>query len=234
MKTKSILFSVITAVAISGFASVSAVNVDLQIEDELNKKEQQEMVKKAQDLNEKITFTKVNSCKSMETVMSGFLETYRKLHPQRTTRYWDDYDYVFYENSASLDWAAPEAMTNSISAWVSKSASADSIRWGTASLSADMWTISDYSTTNIQKLWVDEPELLKSNGKYLFYYSEVSYKDRYISIIKTPTKKDLSDAEIVAKINIPDSLNDIQLFLNGDKLVILGSRYASKSDSILW
>jgi hypothetical protein len=80
---------------------------------------------------------------------------------------------------------------------------------------------------------VDEPELLKANGKYLFYYSEVDYDDKYISIIKTPTKNDLSDAEIVAKINIPDSLSNIQLFLNGDKLVILGTRYASKSDSIL-
>jgi hypothetical protein len=61
----------------------------------------------------------------------------------------------------------------------------------------------------------------------------VDYDDQYISIIKTPTKKDLSDAEVVAKINIPESLNNIQLFLNGDKLVILGTRYASKSDSIL-
>ena len=63
-----------------------------------------------------------------------------------------------------------------------------------------MWEISDFSTTNIQKLWVDEPELLKSNGKYLFYYSEVDYDDQYVSIIKTPTKKDLSDAEVLAKI----------------------------------
>jgi hypothetical protein len=46
------------------------VNVDTQIEDELNKKAEQEMVKKAQDLSEKITFTKVNSCESMEKVMS--------------------------------------------------------------------------------------------------------------------------------------------------------------------
>ncbi|MBR7037434.1 hypothetical protein IKI14_06430 [bacterium] len=68
-------------------ASVSAVNIDTQIEDELNKKTQQEMVKKAQDLNEKITFTKVNSCESMEKVMSGFLDTYRKLHPQRNYNY---------------------------------------------------------------------------------------------------------------------------------------------------
>jgi hypothetical protein len=80
---------------------------------------------------------------------------------------------------------------------------------------------------------VDEPELLKSNGQYLFYYSEVNYNERYISIIKTPTQRDLSDAEIVAKINIPSSLYNIQLFLNGNKLVILGTRYASKSDSVL-
>jgi hypothetical protein len=41
------------------------------------------MVQKAQDLSEKITFTKVNSCESMEKVMSGFFETYRGQHPQR-------------------------------------------------------------------------------------------------------------------------------------------------------
>ena len=234
MKAKKLLFSIFTAVAISSFASVSAVNIDTQIEDELNKKTQQEMVQTAQDLSEKITFTKVNSCESMEKVMSGFLETYRKLHPQRTTRYWDDYNYVLYESESIWTWGMADGMTNSLSAWV-KSASIDSVKGETsASFSADMWTISDYSTTNIQKVWVDEPELLKSNGEYLFYYSEVSYNDKYISIIKTPTKKDLSDAEVVAKINIPDSLRNIQLFLNGDKLVILGTRYASKSDSILW
>jgi len=234
MRTKNLLFYVASVIALWGFASVSAVSIDTQIEDELNKKAEQEMVKKVQDLNEKITFTKVNSCESMEKVMSGFLDTYRKLHPQRTTRYWDDYDYVLYESESIWTWGMADGMTNSLSAWV-KSASIDSVKGETsASFSADMWTISDYSTTNIQKVWVDEPELLKSNGEYLFYYSEVSYNDKYISIIKTPTKKDLSDAEVVAKINIPDSLRNIQLFLNGDKLVILGTRYASKSDSILW
>ena len=221
-------------IALWVITSVSAISIDTQIEDELNKKAEQEMVQKAQDLNEKITFTKVNSCESMESIMSGFLETYRKLHPKRTYdyRYYDDYYYV---EEASVDRASPVAESNSISAWVSKSASNDSFRGETsASLSADMWAISDYSTTNLQKIWVDEPELLKSNGKYLFYYSEISYNNKYISIIKTPTKTDLSDAEVVAKINIPDSLRNIQLFLNEDKLVILGTRYASKSDSILW
>jgi hypothetical protein len=79
------------------------VNVDTQIEDELNKKAEQEVLQKAQDLNEKIAFTKVNSCESMESVMSGFLETYRKLHPQRTNLY-RDYD----------GWDAPKMLSNSI------------------------------------------------------------------------------------------------------------------------
>jgi len=81
---------------------VSAISIDTQIEDELNKKAEQEMVQKAQDLNEKISFTKVNSCESMESVMSGFLETYRKLHPQRTTR------------STDLLWSVQDISYNSV------------------------------------------------------------------------------------------------------------------------
>jgi hypothetical protein len=61
------------------------------------------MVQKAQDLNEKITFTKVNSCESMEKVMGDFLETYRKLHPQRTNIYrdYEDWGRPMYINSIS-------------------------------------------------------------------------------------------------------------------------------------
>jgi uncharacterized secreted protein with C-terminal beta-propeller domain len=158
--------------------------------------------------------------------MGDFLETYKKLHPKETRR-WYDYPIMMYTNWAkSLDFDMVEEVAMNDEAVVYKSDS--------ATQSADMWGITDYSTTNIQKVWIDEPEILKSNWKYLFYYSEASYNDRYISIIKTPTQNDLSDAEVIAKINIPESLNNIQLFLNGNKLIILGSRYASKYDSILW
>jgi hypothetical protein len=54
------------------------------------------MVNQAQNLNEKITFTKVNSCESMEKVMSDFLKTYKKLHPKEN-RHWYDYP-VLYTN----------------------------------------------------------------------------------------------------------------------------------------
>lgn len=92
MKFRNILLHSIVSVLAFGcfFSTVLAVNIDSQIEDELNKKEQEEIVKNAQNLSEKITFTKVNSCESMEKIMSDFLETYKKLYPKI------DYDYHIY------------------------------------------------------------------------------------------------------------------------------------------
>ena len=226
MKSRNILLYSIVSV-LSFWCFVSAVNVDSQIENELNKKEQEEMIQKTQDLSEKITFTQVTSCQDMEKVMEDFLETYKRLHPKI------EYDYHIYRKGGG-DWALNWMVVEETAMVGSIDANTNTFSEQSVSVSSDKWKISDYSTTNIQKMWVDEPEILKSNWKYLFYYSEVNYDDKYISIIKTPTEKDLSDAELVAKITIPDSLDNIQLFLNWDKLIILGSRYDNKSDSILW
>lgn len=205
-----------------------AVTIDSQIEDELNKKAEEEMITNAQDLNEKITFTKVDSCKSIESIMNDFIETYKKLNPRQNRH---RYDYPIYYKSAtnwvSVDYAMDDVVMVEEAGIESFSQASNAIR------SSDMWEITDYSTTNIQKIWVDEPEILKSNGNYLFYYAEPSYNEKYISIIKTPRQTDLSDAELISKIEIPDSINDIQLFLNWNKLIIIWSRYTSKYDSIL-
>ena len=225
MKAKNVLFSVVSTVIVWWFASTYAVTIDSQIDDELNQKTEQEIQKKVQDLNEKITFTKVNSCESMEKVMGDFLETYKKLHPKQTHRRYDD---IYYATN-SLKWA-DFAMVEDLAL---DEMSMEAIPTNWIAKSADMWEITDFSTTNIQKVWVDEPEILKSNWTYLFYYAEADYSNKYVSIIKTPRKSDLSDAEIIAKINIPDSIYNTQLFLNWNKLVILGSRYTAKYDSIL-
>ena len=132
MKAKNVLFSIFSVIIVWWFASTYAVNVDSQIDDALNQKAGQEMQKKVQDLNEKITFTKVKSCQSMESVMSGFLETYRKLHPKRNYNYGWDEDYLVED----ISWEAPIAVTN----WAAMK-SADAVRGETsqsASLSAEM------------------------------------------------------------------------------------------------
>ena len=87
---KSILVLAIT-VFISLQVPVLAQTIDSQIEDALSKKAEQEMLKSAKNLDEKITFTKVNSCKSMEKVLGDFLETYKKLNPKRPNYYFRNF-----------------------------------------------------------------------------------------------------------------------------------------------
>ena len=239
---KNILLVAI-AMLITLQSPVSAVTIDSQIEDALNQNAEKEMVKNAQDLNEKITFNKVNSCDSMESVMSKFLETYKKLNPQPKYHRYDDYNYQapMYINSVSR-WSdfmltedasrASADMAQSFNSAVKGSSTIDAVVEN--EIANDLWEIKDFSTTNIQKLWVDEPEILKSNGNYLFYYAQPSYNNKYIEIIKTPKQNDLSDAEIVSKIEIPENLYNIQLFIYWTKLVILWNRNASNYDSILW
>ena len=60
-----------------------AAEIDTQITDELDKKQQEEMLQQATALNEKITFTQINSCQSMETVFGDFLELYKKYYPEQ-------------------------------------------------------------------------------------------------------------------------------------------------------
>lgn len=216
---KQFIFTVFSLL-ILWFIPANATVIDSQIEDAINEKAQNDMIKDAEELNEKITFTKVNSCESMEKVFWDFLETYKKLNPKRDYhRYYFDYGvnkWMMFDD-AEMVYETSAAISNDIA------------------VESALWTPGwNFSTTNIQKAWVDEPEILKSNWEYLFYYTQENYSTAYISIIKAPKNSDLSDAEISAKIKIPENLHNIQLFLNWNKLVILWSRYSKNYDDVMW
>ena len=176
------------------------------------------MMNAAQDLNENFTFTQVNSCASMDTVMGEFLELYKKYYPQRGYLY--DKGLTPFVNGLLMD-----ALFGNDLAEVNEDAYYDDVQ-AVPAMAVGGGGDGGYSTTNLQKVGVDEPETLKSNGKYLFYYVPYDAAGKsYVAIIKTPTQSDLQDAEIVKRIAIPNTLSNVQLFLQGDKLVILASRY---------
>ena len=247
MQRKKFLL-VACAILMSLQSTTFALTIDSQIEDELNKEAEKEIINNAKELNEKITFTKVDSCKSMESVMTKFIDTYKELHPKPQNRRYDypyEYNTIGFAtetlNTASIDsdwrsnWRATQDLSYSANiAWSATKSTSISREIVETAWSDDLWEIKDYSKTNIQKVWVDEPDILKSNWEYLFYFAEESYNNQYISIIKTPRKSDLSDAEVLYKIEIPNKLRNIQLFLNWNKLIILWSRSTSSYDSVLW
>lgn len=86
----------------------------------------------------------------------------------------------------------------------------------------------EYSTTNIQKEGVDEPDILKTDGKYFYYYNAETDK---IHIINSPLDintqtVNLDRVDILTEIIVPESLYDIELLFYGDELIIVASRYS--------
>lgn len=214
---------------LSAFGFIHAASEDSQIADALNQKQQEELLQQTKTLNEKITFTQINSCQSMESVMSDFLELYKKYYPQYDSYNWYAIDDMGFGVMPVM--MAEASMGNSATKSIERDVNE---RQADAPMALAWGAVEGYSTTNLQKANVDEPEILKSNGNYLFYYSNKNYgSEGVISIIKTPQKSDLSDAEVVKRIKIPSSLSNVQLFLQANQLIILGNRY-SYSDSILW
>lgn len=72
---------------------------------------------------------------------------------------------------------------------------------------------SDYSTTNVQVVGVDEADIVKCDGEYLYVVSSQS-----VFIIKAYPAE---EAEILSRIEVNGTLHGI--FINGDRLVVFGS-----------
>lgn len=74
-----------------------------------------------------------------------------------------------------------------------------------------------YSDTNIQELGVDEPDIIKTDGNYLYVISNLNL---YI-IYSYPAE----DAEIISIITFNESERPNNLFINGDRLAVITQAY---------
>lgn len=78
----------------------------------------------------------------------------------------------------------------------------------------------DYSSTNVQVEGVDEADIVKSDGKYIYVVSgnKVVILDAYPA----------EDMEIVSEINFSNYISDI--YINGDKLIVFGNEQIVSSE----
>ena len=86
-----------------------------------------------------------------------------------------------------------------------------------AKATTNIW---DHSDTNSQILGVQESDILRSNGKYMFYYNQ---KTNYIQIISIPTWND--KPKIINNIKMPEGYQWAALQLYNDKLIIITNKY---------
>ena len=81
-----------------------------------------------------------------------------------------------------------------------------------------------YSTTNIQVAGVDEADIVKNDGSYLYVASnDYSTNQNYIYILKA----DPQDPRTVARITLDNNVYLAGMYLSQDssKLIVIGSEY---------
>jgi inhibitor of cysteine peptidase len=100
--------------------------------------------------------------------------------------------------------------------------------------SAEIAQSDSYSTTNIQVAGVDEADIVKTDGTYIYTISSATSGVYYTSYYGTATdtavyiiKADPNAPEVVSKISLANDTVPAGLFLSqdGNRLVVLASRY---------
>lgn len=93
-----------------------------------------------------------------------------------------------------------------------------------SSVDGSAWA-SNYSETNIQKKWVDEPDILKINST-LFAYLH----DNKIEIVSwNDTEK-----RVISKLELPENFTARSLLLKNDTLLVLGNRFDNQEKKYHW
>ena len=160
--------------------------------------------KDAQDLNVNFKLQKFNSCENLENVMLDYLKDYSEIYPWYL-RWAPEMLYDKWISPPSIWWQADE----------SKSAVANDVA-------------QDFSQTNIQVAWVDESDIIKNDGKNIYFYNS---KDKKVYITQAFPADKLTTLKT---IKIPDSYNNPELFINWNKLTIISTKYDNFNYSYYW
>ncbi len=206
-----------------GLSSVFATAQDNQILDQI---ESDQLT--ADDLR----FNTFQSCDEMETVLTDYI----KDNFERNNFRWGIEPMILADlfGEESADFASTTTTTSMLpsGAPLPKVARLDTWGWGDDLAWINLSSTSTFSTTNTQVIGIDEADIIKSDGDYLYYYNQ---KEQKVQIIKTPLNIldrtiDLARLDVVTEINLPNTFNGIQLYRQGDNLVIISNRWRNNYD----
>jgi len=141
---------------------------------------------------------KFKSCEDMQKVMEDYIKTYWENNKKRYVEPMIMYKW------ASIDMVADDAVLES------------------KSLNSVSSSNKDYSRTNTQVKGVDESDIIKTDGNYIYYYNS---DKKYIYIINAQDSKNL---KIIKKLKLPKYFYSPVLYIDNNKLVILSSGYSNK------
>lgn len=205
-KSFLITFFMLFFVTLFSIWNTFAAVEDTSIIDELDKTQ-------VKDLKFDFNLKSFESCDWLENVMGKYIKDYWKNNK-------GNWDYpVMYRDFV---WIAEDAVMEKSSV-----VNSDLRTEWTADESQAMWWGDnlDYSKTNVQVEWVDESDIVKTDGKYIYYYNE---SDKYVYILK------VWDLTIIKKIKLPNSFYNPVLYIWTNRLTIISSGYSNTDYSKMW
>lgn len=163
-----------------------------------------------QELSANFELKKFSSCENFENVVKKYIQDYSRLYPNR----WFWYDIMLQDDMALPNGAVEKSIS-------------DSAVWNSSSVTPEAQA-ANFSETNIQVTWVDESEIIKTDGKNIYFYNELTHS---IYIAKAFPAKDL---QILKVIKVPASFNSPELYINWTKLIIIANKYFQWNYSYYW
>ena len=189
----------ITVMISSVFMSWYANTEDTSIIDELNKNATQPF---------QFNLKSFNSCDDFEDVMWSYIKDYWKNNKNN------------YRHSDGISILGDIRVENNIG-FVADEAPLASPQSKSITNSEEI----DFSKTNTQVAGVDESDIIKTDGIYIYYYNS---KDKYVYIIDTV------DKEVVKRIKIPQNFYSPVIYIDDNRLTIVSSGYTHQNSSSYW
>lgn len=163
-----------------------------------------------QELDVDFSLKTFESCDVFEDVMQEYFELYWENNYR--SGWWYGWPIPMVMEMQEMDFAESESLADDgVSAKVS-----NSVGWGTDE---------SFSETNTQVKGVDEADIVKTDGKYLYYYNETQ-KAVYIMSTSKSWLFSSSDLEVIKKINLPKTFYSPELYISDERLVVVASGYS--------
>lgn len=183
---------------------VSSCKEDIQIIEKIESTEKGSL-KKEQAVGKTFVLKKERSCWDLETVIEKFLQEYYKRVGQSYRR-WEMF----------TTRGMPSVMKNTAT---QESSLEGQMRSNAVTMQQESAT--DVSMTNVQVAGIDEGDILKNDSKYIYYYNS---KDNAVYILEGYPPK---NSRVLKKIVLPQWFWWVELYIENNKLIILGTKYYS-------
>ena len=194
-----------------------------------------ESTKKQETIDNGIKAAGLKQAQSNEELQNHFVKLYRE---NKIDDFFDDIygvaeesveflnDNIVYNTGADMDTAPESAMPGETQA-ITSAAAAQNNKNESGTGSDDR--VVNYGQTNTQVENVDEADIIKNDGKYLYILSGgvYNYGKRVVSVV------DAGNMKVASKIEIDEAgfyYNIQEMYVNGDRLILIATEYEREEE----